>query len=146
MTITRWTARDDARLLKLSAEGLNARLIAERLHISRNAVIGRLWRVRGKRLVNPVPLEPPPPRIVPAAAPVAAAPTLATTQVKAPERKRKRFGVALMDIGAHDCRWPLWKSDGVQKLFCGQHTGNGQTYCPHHRLVSERGEKMAERP
>jgi len=50
----------DAAMLALANQGLSARLIAARLGITRNAVIGALWRER-RRQSQPAPAAPPPP-------------------------------------------------------------------------------------
>jgi hypothetical protein len=42
-----WTLKQDSRLHKLEAAGLSAAQIAERLGITRNAVLGRSHRLRG---------------------------------------------------------------------------------------------------
>jgi hypothetical protein len=55
MTVTFWTAEKDKQLRRLEAAGLSAAQIADRIGITRNAVIGRSVRLRG--LIFPSQLQ-----------------------------------------------------------------------------------------
>jgi hypothetical protein len=48
MTVTFWTAEKDKQLQRLEAAGLSAAQIADRTGTTRNAVIGRSARLRGR--------------------------------------------------------------------------------------------------
>lgn len=44
-----WTAEMDAELMKLRAMGLSQAQIARSMGVTRNAVVGRLWRMMGRK-------------------------------------------------------------------------------------------------
>jgi len=53
-----WSAARDAELQRLFFDGLTASQIAVRWHISRNAVLGRKWRLQHARLMPSAPSRP----------------------------------------------------------------------------------------
>jgi hypothetical protein len=49
-----WTDQLDAKLLKLRKEGLSFAEVAERMHLSRNTVLGRAQRLAGRKFPSQV--------------------------------------------------------------------------------------------
>lgn len=136
-----WVADDIARLLALWATGLSARQIACDLGVSRNAVIGKIHRLKlaGQAQGRLSPLSgvrPPRP--------------------KAPPRERKARSVVrrarvidrplaplsaltcetlLIDLEANQCRYPGAQTAKGTYLFCGRPSGHGHVYCLEHHAI-----------
>jgi hypothetical protein len=116
----KWTAKQDARLLELHYDGLQAdaiavKLQAEDIAASRGAVIGRLWRLgvpaaigEGRRKRRK---------------PVAAA---TVTEPAEP--------VQILDLLPHHCRWPV--TPDRPWGFCGRQQMAGSSYCVEHARES----------
>lgn len=144
MAEPRWTPERVAALRTLWTQGLSAAEVARRLGgVTRNAVIGKVWRLRlsGGR-------PPGPPRPVRVA--------------RSPRRRRSR-GVRrvgpgpleaqpawtpgsglvadLLDLRPGDCRWPVGDPREPGFAFCGRPAERGPYCGGHGRLaVSEAGD------
>jgi GcrA cell cycle regulator len=126
-----WTDERIDALVKLSADGLTAGQIAERLGgVSRNAVIGKLHRLQhgqSTREARRVRLRPAPP----------APPAPARTALVYGEA-RDRAGhepVGFLALQQHMCRWPIGDPASERFGFCGQ-TIRAGSYCERHADVS----------
>ena len=145
-----WTEEETELLLKLHAEGQSSRQVGKQLGRSHSSVIGRLHRLAdqrgddGKRrypqltqirrtaparikpsgrmaslVFGPVSPERPAPRldlVTDAPAPPASSPTT----------------VKLLELGPHQCRWPLGDPRKPGFGFCGEKSAEGRSYCEHH--------------
>jgi GcrA cell cycle regulator len=144
LEVYQWTDERIALLIKLRDEGVCAADIGERIGTSKNAVLGKAFR-----------LNLPPPKIKPTSTPgprkprEASKPRLvrathnslfmvpkATIQM---ERLRcveiEPRHLALIDLEPGDCRYPY--GDGTI-TFCGHPKMAGSSYCvPHKHLTSE---------
>lgn len=134
---SQWTSERVAYLRKLAAEGLSSSRIAVILGTTRNAVIGKRWRLgasdgntapktrtkpKGKRVKsNIAPLgypftgreEPPHVPVVDAIA-----------------------RVGLNDLEQKHCRWPVGHPKEPGFGFCGHDRAHGSSYCEFHRQAS----------
>lgn len=142
---TTWTPERDAELVDLAKAAKSSTDIADILGISRNAVVGRLNRLRikgveGARLKGrPFILKPlgkrhgPPNREsapILKLKPVKAAPP---PKPKPPERHSAEpapLNLRVWEIPDNGCHWPV--NDGGPYLFCGHVRSGHPVYCSHH--------------
>jgi GcrA cell cycle regulator len=147
-----WGEKEDGALRAGVLGGKSAKDVADEMGISRNAVLGRAWRLglnfsgerkpRGKTrqlAVNGV-RRPRVPKVklaprVPTPAAVAALETFT-----APPEPQQPVGVTLMDLEEGMCKWP------VGDLFCGCKAMRGKPYCPQHTYLSKLTRPMAATP
>jgi GcrA cell cycle regulator len=101
-TSSSWNDDNIARLRELWDEGLPTAEIGRRLGMSKNAVIGKAWR-----------LELPPRRASDTPNPV---PSLAE----------------IMPVGTDRCLWPLGHPGTADFRFCNQRVAVGKPYCETH--------------
>ena len=109
----KWTAEQTARLLELAEQGYSAGLVAEKLGFSRNAIVGRMFRL-GKdfgRSSKYKPRAPAPPPPLPG-------------DLK-----------PLIALGPHDCRYPFGDLGEEGFGFCGAPVRPGTSYCPAHAAI-----------
>jgi len=128
-----WTIDKINLLMALAKEGFTAAQIAERVHRTRNAVLGKVHRLGCKLLdlngdkrtasTYPYKRRPPTPRVraVKKAMP---APPIAPALVESTQP------CTLMDLQPDSCKWPI--NDGNPFLFCGAPRIDGHPYCDHH--------------
>jgi hypothetical protein len=112
-----WTETEDQLLQQLVSEGLPTREIGKRLGRTRNAVCGRVFRLRKLEGVEftlkpkvsaPKPGRPRKPRKV--------------KPIDAP----KNLWESIFDLGNNDCRFP------VGAKFCCKPKKEGSSYCQEH--------------
>jgi GcrA cell cycle regulator len=122
-----WTDKKLLLLKKLWTEGKTAVAIAQRLGMSRSAVLGRIFRLRLAR-----PTQKPDP-----------------AEASPPEHRRtgRRFGVesqdltikrgkSLLELTNDSCRWPIGDPAKKSFHFCGEPGADleqGVPYCELHR-------------
>jgi GcrA cell cycle regulator len=103
--------------------------MAERLGLSRNAVLGKAHRLglstHKARSAKPQPRKPiPKAKKLPPVMPVLDEPAPAEPEF---------VGVGLLELEAGSCRYP--QGDAAPYRFCGVPKQDGSSYCPyHHRL------------
>jgi GcrA cell cycle regulator len=103
--------------------------MAERLGLSRNAVIGKAHRL-GLKTHKARP-APPPRKPIPKAKPLPKAMPI----VDEPAPPEPEFvGVDLLALEAWSCRYP--QGQAVPYRFCGAVKQDGSSYCPHHHRVA----------
>jgi GcrA cell cycle regulator len=109
---------------------LTASQMAERLGISRNAVLGKANRLglptHKAKSAKPAPKPIPKAKKLP--------PVLPIVDEPAPPAELQFVGVSLLELGPHDCRYP--QGDAVPYRFCGQPKREGSSYCPYHHALS----------
>ena len=113
-----WTRESMARLLRMRAEGVSAAAMAHELGngLTRNAVLGKLFRLNRRAPPDPAPIDP---VLAPALAPIAL----------------PGSGVRMIDLQRHHCRWPL--ADGLgADYYCGDPRARDKSYCPAHCAVA----------
>jgi hypothetical protein len=132
----RWTVEQDRQLLELEQQGLSASLIADRMAKTRNAVIGRSYRLRGYRRLKANPtrrttrttvMKPNPghnKKLNPAPPAVLAEPS--------PDPDRRM--ITILELTPRTCRWP--HGERPPYLYCGAPPLYGKSYCEAHFLVS----------
>lgn len=145
-----WSPENSNRLREMVTAGLSAgqAALAFRCGLSRNAVLGRAWRMglvfgahrasvpaKAKRAVMFGPPRPPKaPRPPPKPAP--------TPREIAAAWVGPRVPLTLMELRPFTCRFPIAVPEdrGENTLFCGDVTLTpGEPYCAHHRAIAWRG-------
>lgn len=146
-----WTSERIEELRRLWADGMSASQIATSLGgVSRNAVIGKVHRLGLSGRVKAPQARAgrqraavAPGRRTAAIGPtgrVMAAGALAVKVTEEPEIAPLleaqivpfNGGVALMDLSASACRWPVGDPSDAAFAFCGARTPQGETYCRAH--------------
>lgn len=131
-----WTDERVALLKKLWGEGKTAAEIAKELGgVTRNAVIGKAHRLKLSNRVSPIQQNNKKPVPANTSKPVE----------KKPEKKEAhrvsgidagKPRVALTDLGARQCRWPVGDPREESFGFCGDHIHPGLPYCREHAQVA----------
>jgi GcrA cell cycle regulator len=138
-----WT-EERLELLKSCFEaGLSCREIADRIGVSRNAVIGKISRLNLKRQkAGPVRKE--------AARAASGRPALRfrrqflraiTTASDMPEPEapvHNGHTCSLFELSAQTCRWPISTPGADDFCFCGNQPVQGLPYCPGHSRLAYR--------
>ncbi|MFG1376141.1 GcrA family cell cycle regulator [Xanthobacter autotrophicus] len=162
-----WTPAQDALLLSGYAEGLTFSALAEaqraagRAGTNRNACIGRVHRLKGRKdlprrraartaaeKTMPRKASNSPARIrAEVVQPVAAGPARLAPSPPLPALvsmpppallpPAPTGGVAFLDAGADACRYPL-RGEGIGMVICGGGREAGHAYCPAHMRVAYR--------
>ena len=141
-------------------DGESSTQIALSFGVSRNVVLGALWREKSRTLGAPagprckprVPIAPRPTfvpaRRAPAVRPPCAAapqgpesfPSAAAPVPCLPEAPTTPYAgarnISLFKLGTGDCRWPTECDGEGQQLFCAAARKPGRSYCPHHHALS----------
>jgi GcrA cell cycle regulator len=144
-TVTTWTDARVAELKAFLAEGYSSSQIAVKLgHATRNAVIGKIHRLRLSRVGIVKKIAPRAPRQAPVSKP---------RQRYTPESKRvttvfdnitrldlrtaeiEPLHVSLVDLKSFQCRWAYGDSNFT---FCGHEQMEGSSYCLDHLAISKR--------
>ena len=140
-----WTADQDKLLRECIDEGLSTRAAAERIGVSRNAVVGRaarmgiglLWAVRPGNVKTKLDRE----RAIAAQAKGNAVRSAMLARARSkgvlpplepPTPKRRLRGIALEELSRDSCRWPF--GDAPYK-FCGAAIIKFP-YCEKHRALA----------
>lgn len=109
-----WTPERTAALIALWNDEIPASEIGRRLGITKNAVIGKAFRLELAKRRPSVPSS--------------GAPAPADNNV-----------IRLAGLQTGMCRWPVGESDGAGYHFCGAAAADGKPYCPEHcRLAYHR--------
>ena len=98
-----WTPERAAALIAWWNEGICAREIGRRLSVSKNAIIGKAFRLQ-----------------------------LAKRRPSPPARSDDETVIRLERLGAGMCSWPLGATDGSGFHFCGSPAVPAKPYCPTH--------------
>lgn len=156
-----WAKERVALLTKLWADGLSCGEIGNELGVTRNAVIGKIHRLKlptpaGKkqrlRRVQERFAEPVPPPIAPitSAAPkhrrsesYNIAKRIAAEEPRLPEHVRKGeapngAGVQIRDLTEFNCHWPKGDPREPDFEFCGKPASPGMPYCAGHCRIATR--------
>lgn len=159
---TSWSDEMVTRLRQLWAEGLSASQIAKILGFTRNAVIGkahridlpmRLWKRQGQGLARKPPTDNRYPRPRKSAAQRAADAKERMRRLRE-ERKTSRewrrrlmfdpppapdmLNVALLDLEARHCRFPIGDPREADFGFCGSGREGVHPYCLYHMGIAYR--------
>jgi GcrA cell cycle regulator len=141
-----WTDELIAELRKLREASYNAREIAILLGhgLSRNAVIGKAWRLKiqwGPSARSPTQPERPVaratiPRPDPPRPPKPPAPPPPPQPPPQPATGPRMRNLRLVDLGPQHCRWPLGGLYETATHFCAADRFDGYPYCPHHTRMA----------
>lgn len=113
-----------AEVVRLSHDGYSAGKIARSLNVTRNSVIGILYRfnktagrVAGTvRTGHPIPRTPRP-----------------VLQAPLPRRDASGSRISTETLGSADCRWPYGEPRSVEFYYCAQPKVPDSSYCEYHR-------------
>lgn len=148
-----WDETRTARALKLWGEGKSATEIARALGgVTRNGVIGKMHRLgvsNTRRALATQTANGRAGRIMPWRPPVdfRATPTPpgpAPRHVPPPEPLTATVG-AVLDLGAHACRWPIGDPSKPGFGFCGRRKTDGKPYCAAHARVAYQPRKDTDK-
>jgi GcrA cell cycle regulator len=134
-----WTAERIELLKSLFASGFSSRQIALEIGVSRNAVIGKISRLKlnigdGTRLArkgDPRVRRPGQQSIMKA---LRAEAHSAVEGMPIPTGHR----CSLLDLTEHTCRWPISNATDVEFWFCGNEPVEGLPYCAGHARIAYR--------
>jgi GcrA cell cycle regulator len=112
-----WTPALVEQLTQSFQAGLSARQIASQIGVTRNAVIGKISRLRLTRTHEPPRSRP-----------------LIATREPEPVALGRR---ALLDLGPRQCRWPIGDPTDDDFCFCGERVAGG-SYCAQHTAIAYR--------
>jgi GcrA cell cycle regulator len=120
-----WTKERTDELERLWADGMSARRIGELFGTTKNAVIGKVNRMRlpSRRTVVSVARKKLPPKVK-----TKPLPPPPVTDIPDPEPHER---VKLLDLERNHCRWPIGDPGDAEFGFCGRGTAIG-SYCPQH--------------
>lgn len=131
-----WTAERVAQLKSFFEAGMTCGQIACEIGVSRNAVIGKINRLRLSRDERPLPARRSrtPPRLF------SQHRILAALRVEpAPEAVSATPRCSLEELGKETCRWPISEPGARDFGFCGSQTIPGLPYCgAHARMAYQR--------
>lgn len=144
--LTTWTDEKLERCRALWAQGWSAGQISADLGISRNAILGKIWRQKWPSPAKPHStkadrtMTPRAPRIRVTKRTHSAAQVVATVLPPPDNNYQKSFAEdgakVLMDLEPSDCRFVLGDRDFQ---FCAAESADGFCYCPQHvRIVYQR--------
>lgn len=140
-----WTDERIEQLKPLWLSGMSAAQCADRLGVSRNAIIGKvtrlglcrpartsLVRLTNRMRKRPMPLE--------------VAEELLADGVTDLPPDQSEFAVPFMDVKHEQCRWPLGDPRSASFMVCGAGKMQESPYCArHHRIAYHKPEKRADR-
>ena len=136
-------------VISMRCNGQSAVYIADKLGggVTRNAVLGKIYRLRKAGHLIPLHRPEPPPRVrsTPPAPPRVRSTPPAPPRVQrarpAPLRVQRarpaplplaNSAITMMDLKANHCRWPLNDAVDEEFIFCGDNRVSGKPYCVEH--------------
>jgi len=132
-------------LLKSAFEaGLSCRQIADRIGVSRNAVIGKISRLNLKRQKAAGPVRREPGRAAPGRPIIRfrrqflRAVTVAEEVAEPEAPVHNGHTCSLFELSAQTCRWPISTPGADDFCFCGNPPVEGLPYCPGHSRLAYR--------
>lgn len=146
-----WTPQDDQVLREISGSGQPARIAADILGRSRNAILGRAHRLKisfgrefsYKQPANDhkidKPIEVKKPRNRPAEE------TLIYPLFEMPEAAITPYGQPreLLDLEPHHCRWACFEIEGTHQFCCADRMPS-KPYCVEHQLIAYSKRRLRE--
>jgi GcrA cell cycle regulator len=166
--MTTWMPEECSLLAVLYADGLSAAAIGDRIGCSRNAVLGKMHRMRRDGVLaqrdthttlyagllkqhgsvmegknargKPKSLEFDAPTVT---RKVAADLGISDETVRNRVKNSAKLAAisrpcTLLELGRHDCRWPIGDPQDAAFRFCGAASLDGSSYCPAHTTLSLR--------
>jgi GcrA cell cycle regulator len=146
-----WTEKRIETLKALWLAGDSAKEISLILGVSRNAVIGKVHRLKLGGRHSPIA----PRSFAGQTARRSRTRASAAGAVKAatrPQPMRRRLvesaefspTARLLTLGAHSCRWPIGHPDEEEFGFCGRDRAGPGSYCAHHRQIAYRDASLSD--
>ena len=150
MTTETWTQDRVEQLRTFLSAGLSCSQIANRIGVTRNAVIGKIHRLGlgpGRPVARPARVRPPrdrPPRSAqrrllrlvfaqpPCVADVPAKPAAEPIAVASVQP------CSLLELARNQCRWPINDPADADFAFCGNDAVAGLSYCAGHARLAYR--------
>ena len=111
-----WTPERTGALIAFWNDGLTASEIGDRLGVTKNAVVGKAFRL-----------------------------DLARRRTSAPPNSDDKNVIPLAGLTSGMCRWPLGETNGAGYHFCGESAEQGKPYCPTHCDLAYRRHGKAEK-
>jgi GcrA cell cycle regulator len=136
-----WTAERIELLRTLFASGLSSREIALEIGVSRNAVIGKISRLKlntGEGRRSAAKGEPKVRR------PVSQRSTMRALRAEQPQSLIEGMPIpdshrcSLLELTDQTCRWPIGNPTDAEFWFCGNEPVEGLPYCVGHARIAYR--------
>ena len=125
-----WSASTIAKLKTLLERGLTTSEIGKRLGFTKNAVVGKINRLKLNTVAKKVIVKKAPkPKIAPKPKKVL---SKAKPILKKKVEKVLLNFVTLMELFPDQCRWPIGSPDSEDFKFCGKKCFSGKPYCFEH--------------
>lgn len=137
-----WTP-DNIDLLTVLWSTQSATEIGRQLHVSRNAVVGKIYRLRAKGHVLKIEARTPAPRAVPDRKITIRPPPKPLRQRREPRNVAIRCPCQVTELGCNNCKWPIGDPREADFFFCGAFVPEGSKppYCPVHARLAHRKEE-----
>ena len=135
-----WTAERIEQLSSLFARGFSSREIALEIGVSRNAVIGKISRLRLNTGARRSSAEKGESKVQHRARQQSIMRALCADAHPAAEAMPIPNGhrCSLLELTKHTCRWPISKATDVESWFCGNEPVEGLPYCAGHARTAYR--------
>lgn len=129
---------EDEIMIEMWNEGISATLIGSHVGRTRNAVIGRLFRLRKQGLIlrNNGPQHKPPKKKIINRKKTKEEIKEAVIQkrLRNEEAKQKKHGKIVTDLGPNHCRYVIGEPNGIQTRYCSD-TIYKRSYCAEHHAL-----------
>jgi len=145
-----WTEEKTAALTKLWNEGWSASEICRKIKArSRDAVIGKVWRLKLQRKRRSAPARPITKKPRPAvrsevAPPLAPAPSISFTE--SDQTVPGMRPCSLLELKDGQCKWPIGDPKKPDFFFCGGKAVEGEVYCHGHMGMAYDGKPAVKKP
>ncbi len=136
-----WTPERVAYLTELWSAGLKTILIARKLGLSKNTIVGKAHRLKLARRPSPIdrsgkpkkPCVPKKPH-VPDVLRIHRRRRIASGKLEPTSKNYRMFKGSRF----HTCQWIAGEASADDRCKCGKAVGMSKTYCPHHERRSRR--------
>jgi GcrA cell cycle regulator len=136
--VSPWTEIAIEELRQLWAAGASASVIARELGVTREAVLGKAFRLRLAHRKAPPAARPKPSQIWRPKTSLKPRPPFMPDKPLAPMPERRSpmpsgmRRLQLLELEPNQCRWPVGDPRMREFFFCGADADVGCIYCPHH--------------
>lgn len=143
-TYLRWSEEKALEAYNCRLAGMTSQQIANSWGVSRNVIVGLVWRARKQFNLAPLPAKWRKPRSttkrVKRERQVKVYKALSAPRVvlDAPPAAPEPLYITLLDLERQHCRWPVGLGHGLQSTYCGHTKLEESSYCPHHHMRSTR--------
>jgi GcrA cell cycle regulator len=138
-TTNSWSDASISKLKALFKKGISTAEIGKRLGFTKNAVVGKINRLKLNKGEERKSVPKKAPKIRPKPEPKPKKPVDKKKSGSDAKQKTERIiqqSAALMSLRADQCRWPMGDPDSDDFKFCGEKCFAGKPYCFEHCKVA----------